>query len=309
MNEMSFQGVDFGTRAVPLGLDHVGLAIANLQSAESAFQRLGFRLSPISMHAGATTPGGPVVPWGSGNRCAMFKQGYLELLGLVDRALPSNVKGMLDLYEGLHIVALDCADAMRAHPALVRAGVVANAPVELERDATFGLHDESVRRAMFRNVYLDPKVHPEARFIVIEHVTRDVLWQEHLLDHPNGAQSLEAVYLVVPDSASSAKRLQPLLGAHHIVDRAYRFDLEHGAVWILDEQTMRSVCPVLGVSPAQRVAAACIAVRSLAALRDYLDDRDVPFSTARTWGEDAPCLWVGPAHASHTAIQFTQSTS
>ena len=33
---------------------------------------------------------GPVEPWGTGNRCAMLRDGYIELLGIFDPALPAN---------------------------------------------------------------------------------------------------------------------------------------------------------------------------------------------------------------------------
>ena len=88
-------------------LDHVGLAVRDLEKARLAYDRLGFTLSPRSMHSGSLEPGGPVVRWGSGNHCAMFKQGYFEVLGLVEPDKPSNVKRMLDLYDGSECDAAD----------------------------------------------------------------------------------------------------------------------------------------------------------------------------------------------------------
>ena len=38
----------------------------------------------MSSHKGRITPDGPVVQWGSGNHCAMFRHGYFEILGLTD---------------------------------------------------------------------------------------------------------------------------------------------------------------------------------------------------------------------------------
>ena len=73
---------------LPLELDHVGVAVNDLDVGREVYERLGFTLTPRSIHSGSKTPGGPVEPWGSGNHCAMFRDGYLELIGLTDPDLP-----------------------------------------------------------------------------------------------------------------------------------------------------------------------------------------------------------------------------
>ncbi|MFT4465451.1 MAG: VOC family protein [Sodalis sp. (in: enterobacteria)] len=76
-------------------------------------------------HAGTSEADGKIVPWGSGNHCAMFAQGYFEIIGLMDADMPSNVKKMVERYEGLHIVAMQCPRADDAYPLLIDAGVPA----------------------------------------------------------------------------------------------------------------------------------------------------------------------------------------
>ena len=197
--------------ALRLELDHVGVAVPDLEAGRAAYARLGFRLTPRSLHSGSLTAGGPVQPWGSGNHCAMFEWGYLEVIGLTDPALPSSVKDLVARHTGLHILAIGCADAKRTHDALVAAG----APVEgiraLERDAAYGEAGDEVRRARFRNLYVDRKAYPEARILFIEHDTPDVLWQPHLLAHPNGVVGLEAVTFAADDPAPLAERLAALV--------------------------------------------------------------------------------------------------
>jgi len=190
-----------------LKLDHVGVGVKDLERGRSAYERLGFRLTARSMHAGSPAAGAPVVPWGSGNHCAMFREGYLEVVGLTDPNRYSSVKEMVARYEGLHIIALGCDDADATYAALNAAGIPAEPPRALERDAAFGVADEEIRRARFRNIYLDRERYPEGRFLYIEHLTRDVLWQPHLLDHPNGALALEAVYFCAPDAHETAAKI------------------------------------------------------------------------------------------------------
>jgi len=290
-----------------LRLDHLGLATTHLASARRAYERLGFTLSARSMHAGSTTPGGPVVPWGSGNHCAMFEDGYFELLGLVDPDLPSNVKQMVARYEGLHIVALECASADATYRQAVAAGVAAREPITLERDAPFGVDGSESRRAGFRNVYLDPAVFPEARFILIEHRTPDVLWQPHLLQHANGALGLARVYLMSSDVADTLRRFEPLFGRPEQVQGSCRFRLARGELWVSPQEALRAMAPVLRDETIHPVAAACIRVQSLARLADFLAGNGVPFAHGTSPGSGQPCMWVGSRDAGHAILQFIAS--
>ena len=53
-------------------LDHVGIAVRDLDAAAAAYRRLGFTLTQKSEHMTAG-PDGTLVPAGTGNRC--FKIG------------------------------------------------------------------------------------------------------------------------------------------------------------------------------------------------------------------------------------------
>ena len=58
------------------GIDHVIVAVRELEGARTAWRRLGFTLSPRGRHIGQ----------GTGNYCVMFPADYIELLGVVDPA-------------------------------------------------------------------------------------------------------------------------------------------------------------------------------------------------------------------------------
>ncbi|MGE3993397.1 VOC family protein [Pseudorhodoplanes sp.] len=289
-----------------LSLDHVGLGIRNLDHARASFEKMGFRLTSRSMHAGALEPGGPVVPWGSGNHCAMFKHGYFELVGLVDDSMPSNVKRMVTRYEGLHIVAMNCSSSAAAYEALVEAGVKTAAPAKLERDAAFGINDEMVRRAKFENIHLNEEVNPEARFIVIEHRTPEILWQPHLLQHENGANELSSIYFASPNVALTVERLSRFLGAADRIDGAAVFKLARGRFWVMSEADMRAHSPVHRDGPVNRVAAAGIGVASLDRLRALFESRDIDYFEQPSL-DASRSIWVGPSEASHGALVFTQT--
>ena len=119
-------------------LDHCGVAVKSLDRGRDAYARLGFQLTARSFHSGSRTKGGPVEPWGSGNHCAMFRDGYLEIIGLTDASMYSTVKDMVATYEGLHIVAIGSGEADAAYAEFQEAGAPVEAPRALERDAADG---------------------------------------------------------------------------------------------------------------------------------------------------------------------------
>jgi catechol 2,3-dioxygenase-like lactoylglutathione lyase family enzyme len=197
----------------PVKLDHVGVAINDLERGRAAYERLGFTLTPRSIHRGSPSPGAPVIPFGSGNHCAMFRDGYLEIVGLTDPTLYSNIKSLVARYEGAHIVAYSVDSADAACEVLKQRGIAVEGVRKLERDAAFGPDGRDTRKAAFRNLYFDLAAYPESRMIFIEHLTPEVLWQPHLIDHPNGATAIRDVFFCVPDAQAAADKYAALFGA------------------------------------------------------------------------------------------------
>ena len=104
---------------------HIGLVGHDLGRLAAQYERLGFTLTPVSIPRFPLSPGGAPEPVGAGNRHAIFRNSYLELLGVLDRprwdSIPAESKGAFDLdrplarYEGLHVLHLgtDDLDAVR----------------------------------------------------------------------------------------------------------------------------------------------------------------------------------------------------
>mgnify|MGYP001458649678 CR=1 FL=1 len=64
-------------KVAPLSrLDHVVIAVRNLDEAAKTYRSFGFTLTPRGLHEGK----------GTGNHCLMFPNTYVELLGVVDAA-------------------------------------------------------------------------------------------------------------------------------------------------------------------------------------------------------------------------------
>ena len=218
-------------------LDHVAVVAAALERGRAAFARLGFRLTPRSSHREPVPPHGAVADWGSGNHCAMFRQGYLEVLGITD---PGGYKAHLDhrlaRHEGLHLIGFGTADALAEVADLRARGVAIEAPQRLSCAVPFG---EATRPGSFLIASLDPDVFPEADFIVIEQQTRDLLWPPALMDHPTGTVALDRAVVASADPAATIARLRLLPGA----GRAGRFDLSPGVLEVIGAEEMAGRLP------------------------------------------------------------------
>ena len=289
---------------LPLELDHVGIAVRSLDNGRDTYSKLGFTLTSRSIHSGARTPGGPVEPWGSGNHCAMFENGYLEILGLIDPNLHSSAKPMLERYEGAHIVAIGTGEADSAYKALSSRFEGVQRPAALERQAAFGPKDEETRLAAFRNIYLDPATFPEAKMIFIEHLTRDVLWQKHLLKHANGATGIAEAALCVADPDATCAKLAKLFAREpkKPMPGVAVFGLDRGNIYVVSPEGLDGWTK--GVTPPTLpwVAAVGFTVKDLGATKGYLDAQGIPYAAHKY-----PAVWVAPGRTCGPVVSFIQS--
>src|SRR4051812_21222072 len=122
-----------------VALDHVGVAARDLGPLTAAYERLGFVLSPIAQQSGKRTPDGPVELYGSGNRCAFLRHGFIELIAILDPARFANgVDGFVARYAGAHIIALAMEDEAANLARLRRAGLEIPGISHLERPVEAG---------------------------------------------------------------------------------------------------------------------------------------------------------------------------
>lgn len=235
-------------------LDHIGLCTAEPETLWSAYERLGFTLTPPNRQSGRRSPGAPVEPFGTGNRCAMLKAGYIELLALIEPGLFDNgLKTFLDRYAGMHILALGMEEE-EANLARLRAGGMAIPGVAwLERPV------DGPGSALAKFARLPLPDAPEGRVQLCRHLTPELMWQPAWMDHPNGAERLEECILVSDTPAEAAARLARLAGLPLTPDPAGGFRLtlpgpwatgsdgDGGCVRILPPEALPAVLP--GVVP------------------------------------------------------------
>ena len=290
---------------VALDLDHIGTAVHDLDHGKRTWENLGFKLTARSYHKGATTPGGPIEPWGSANHCAMLKQGYLEVIGIYDATRYSSAKAMLARYQGPHIVAFRPASA-EAVQALIAGGLPVDAGRALERMAPYGPEGKESVRVAFRNSRFTPAVFPEAQFQYTEHFTRPEMWQPHLLEHPNGAVALHCLYLCTPDPAALAKKLAPVFAIEPKPGAKGEtvFSFSASSLCILTPEAWHVRSPGAALHPLPAPVGYAVRTSSMRQLEDVLKQNSIPWDRNTDGG-----LRVGTAHACGNVMHFVEGSA
>ena len=102
-------------------INHVGMVVRDLKATVARFEAMGFQLTPFSAHSGAWKPGEQVQRFGSGNRCVMFANNYLEILA--SEKGHSKRRGWLSTLGGIK-VHISFASTLKQHRRWILACVV-----------------------------------------------------------------------------------------------------------------------------------------------------------------------------------------
>ncbi|HXF67096.1 MAG TPA: VOC family protein [Burkholderiales bacterium] len=228
-----------------LTLDHVAHFVSDIESASAALERLGFALTPFSAQSHRLEPGGPLVPAGSGNRCAMLERGYLEFLTPTgDTPIAAELRSAIKRYVGSHLIAFGTGAPEADYARLARAGFAPLDPVALQRE----VHAEEGRAsARFTVVRVPRGTMAEGRIQFCRHETPELLWQERWLAHPNRARALNGVILCVADPQEAAQRHARFTGLlAQLSGSVWRIATARGYLLFLAPETLERR---LGVTP------------------------------------------------------------
>ncbi|MCX8134689.1 MAG: VOC family protein [Roseococcus sp.] len=198
-----------------LGLDHLVVAVRDLDAAAREWAALGFTLSPRGMHS---------THMGSANHTMMFGEDYLELLGVLTPQ-PHNeaLRAFLATREGLERAALATTDAEAGAAALRARGLAATGPVHFGRPVP--LSEDRVTEARFSVFHWPREEAPGGlRLFACQHHTREAVWLPALQSHPNGVTRITRALVAARDPAGAAASCARLLegavraeGALHLV--------------------------------------------------------------------------------------------
>lgn len=276
-----------------LSLDHAALLVRRLDDARAAYQRLGFTLSPHSVHHGRFEPGGRTEAWGTASHCVMLGSGYLELMGVVapseyGQALAARVA----VREGLHMVALGTPDLLAAHRNLGPFVAGIEPPTVVTREWPTA---DGTAPAAFRIARLNRRDWPDAELALVEHGSRELLWRDEWLRHRNGAVGLAFIVLASADVAASHARFRRLFGRPN----GPCFRLTQGRLTVTDLVGLARRYPGISLADPPYPAAIGIEVKDMARLAATLVANRVPYRVSANG-----TLWVAPEHAGGTILEF-----
>jgi Glyoxalase-like domain len=218
-----------------IGIDHVGIAGADLDRLAERFAELGFHVTPFAAHESGRT----------GNRCVMLRDGgYLELIATVPGQASATLERFLANGPGAHILALEVAEEASALARLKRAGVPAEVTMTERASGPPG--------AKARFAVIMPPDQPEGRVLLVRHLTRGLLWRPDHIVHPNRAVALAEVVYAADAPAEIMTKLSRLTGrpAEPDPQGGFRVTLAQGCVRVLPRVMASAMFPgTLGAPP------------------------------------------------------------
>jgi catechol 2,3-dioxygenase-like lactoylglutathione lyase family enzyme len=181
-------------------IDHVVLAVRDLDSAAAVYERLGFTLTPRAAHDDRM---------GTSNRLAQFQgQNFIELLE-VDRpnhlsphdftasppffSFGDHNRRAREAREGLSMLVFAGDDAKSDIRNFAATGLPTFAPFEFERQAV--LPDGAVATLAFSLAFVQSPEMPKVACFVCENRSQNLFWKPQYQTHANGANHIAAVYL------------------------------------------------------------------------------------------------------------------
>ena len=245
-------------------LDHTAFFVPAIEDAAAALERCGFRLTPFTIQN--NRDGEVTVPAGTGNRCAMFRNGYVELLTPTSETpLAAQLKERIDDHVGLHLAAFSCADAEAERHRLANHGFSTLPLVDMRRPVGDNFARFTIARVAHGTM-------PEGRAQFLTHHTEALVWPPHMLDHPNGAQALTALWIAANDPAEPVSRYVRFTGHSARQDGSVTtITLDRGALHFAKPGYLGDALGIVPAGELPCLVAASIAVTSLEQPRTCLD--------------------------------------
>ena len=202
-------------RPAARGLDHVVAATRDLGATATAWERAGFRLTPLARH-----------PWGTENRLVQLDGSFVEILAVGDGAAIPEASGSAFSFgaynrdflaghgDGLSMLVLESTDEAADRAAFAAAGLRTFDPFGFERIAVSPEGEE--RRVGFDLTFTGfagATGEPDMGFFTCRQRFPENFWRREYQDHPNGATALSAVVLVAPDPSDFHEGLAAFAGA------------------------------------------------------------------------------------------------
>ncbi len=179
------------------GIDHLVVAVRDLDGAARLYERLGFQVGARNRH-----------PWGTENRLAQLQGSFLELITVGEGAdIPPHalrafsfgafVQDYLRHREGLAMLVLDSQDAKADAALFAEKGIGSFEPFHFER--TGRQPDGRETKVAFTLAFASAEHSPKAGFFVCQQHYPENFWNPEFQRHDNQATRISSVTLTAPE--------------------------------------------------------------------------------------------------------------
>ena len=247
-----------------------------MDEAGAAFARLGFPLTPLTVHRNEDEAGNRV-PTGTANRCAMLGRGYLEILTDVeglDTPFSRAHRAAVARYEGLHLIAFSVDDIEAAARRLDAEGFGPRPVANLRRPMPVDGGGEE--EAGFSVLRVAPATMAEGRMQILRHETPEVVWQPSMIPRDNGVSGLTGVAICTEDPAEAAERYARFTG--HAGEGA-RIALDRGSLDFVTPAELARAIPAARPPSLPFIAATVLESADVTTTRRYFEAAGVPVET------------------------------
>ena len=282
------------------GIDHLVLAVHDLDAAGLFYERLGFRVGARNRH-----------PWGTENRIVQFPDIFLELIAIgADADLPPHqanvfsfgafIKDYLAHREGFAMLVLASDDAERDRLDFARKGIGNFAPFYFERQ---GLRpDGMLVNVAFSLAFARDKQAPQIGYFVCQHHFPENFWNETAQSHSNKAKALTEVALYAENPADHAEFMSDFTGLRDYSATSSSICFEtRSAIHIHSQPSFRYFYGLHDFTPETRLAGFTVSVADLEELQTRFNEENVPFQKVHG-------ALVVPAQAAYgTCVRFVKA--
>ena len=192
------------------GIDHLVLAVHDLDAAASFYEKLGFVVGGRNRH-----------PWGTENRIVQFPGIFLELITIGQGAeiKPSSgrvfsfgafIKDYLAQHEGFAMLVLASDDAVKDRDSFARSGIGDFENFSFERQGQ--RPDGSQVKVAFTLAFACDALAPHIGYFVCQHHYPDNFWSVTAQAHSNRTSALTEVALYAENPADHAEFMSHFTG-------------------------------------------------------------------------------------------------
>lgn len=191
------------------GLDHLVVAVRDLEAAGKAWEALGFTVTPEARH-----------PWGTANRLVQLDGFFVELLSLADESLIQEPKeGELSFgafnrdfvknREGGSMVVFESKDPAHDRAFFEKHNLQTYAPFSFEREAK--APDGTVKKVAFDLTFVSDPEAPSIGYFTCYNRFPENFWKAEYQTHANGAVEVDEIVLVAKDPCDHHEFLGSLM--------------------------------------------------------------------------------------------------